>query len=82
MASYGPDLLVSLSINKYSETLDFLEGRIAERVACRHEYPMWPAHGDNPSDLFEEDFHGRSRHVYYSSTIELIQVLRRLRNLS
>jgi hypothetical protein len=82
MASFGPDLLVNLSVNKYANVLDFLEGRISERIACRHEYPMWPAHGDNPYDAFEEDFHGRSRHVYYDSTKDMIHVLRRLRNLS
>lgn len=82
MASFGPDLLVNLSVNKYADVLDFLEGRIAERVACRHDYPMWPAHGENPVDDWEEDFCGRPRHVYYKSTIDLIQVLRKLRNLS
>lgn len=82
MANFGPDLLVNLSVNKYAGVLDFLEDRIAERVACRHEYPMWPAHGENPFDAFEEDFHGRSRHVYYDSTIDMIRVLRKLRNLS
>jgi hypothetical protein len=76
------DLLVMLSHNKYADVLNFVQGRVEVMIMDRHNYPMWPAHGGNPIDAFEEEFHGRSRQVYYDATKDLIYVLRQLRNIS
>lgn len=76
------DLFVSLDYNHFAEVLESLEGYTAEMIACRHDYPIWPAHGDNPSDYYEEEFHGMVRRPYYYSTIKLIHALRELRELS
>jgi len=80
--TFGPDLLVSLSVNKYAQVLEELEDAVQDMFECRHEYPMWPAHGGNPFDEFEEQYHGHNRHVYYRSGLTLVRILRRLRNLS
>lgn len=80
MPTFGPDLLVSLKISKYYQVLEHLEGRVAELYSCRHEYPLWPAHGGNPYDSYERDYYGQIRHVYYASTLELVRTLRKLRN--
>lgn len=82
MATFGQDLFVSLSVNKYAQVLEHLEQRVGEFFDCRHEYPLWPIHGGNPSDRYEEEYHGRIRHSYYDITLELVRILRKLRNLS
>jgi hypothetical protein len=82
MGTFGPDLLVSLSVNKYAQVLTELEGEVEELFACRHEYPIWPAHGENPSDSYEQDYHGYIRHNYYRVVLSMVRMLRRLRNLS
>jgi hypothetical protein len=76
------DLFVMLSHNRYADVMGFVQGRIEVMVMDRHNYPMWPAHGGNPTDSFEEDFHGRSRRVYYEATKDLIYVLRQLRKIT
>jgi hypothetical protein len=78
----GNDLFVMMNHNKYEDVKNFVERRVSIMVMDRHNYPMWPSHGESPSDRFEEDFHGRSRGVYYEATRDLIQVLRKLRNIS
>jgi hypothetical protein len=76
------DLLVMLSHNSYAEAVLKLEDRVREAVACRHEYPIWPVHGDGPVDAYEESFHGPMRHTHYRATIMMIQTLRALRTLA
>lgn len=76
------DLLVSLEYGKFARSLEHLEGRVTEMIACRHDYPVWPSHGDNPQDAYEEEFHTLVRHQYYTSVKYLIQALRVLRELS
>lgn len=76
------DLFVMMNHNRYADVVNFVEARVMEMLSSRHDYPMWPAHGDGPQDSFEEDFHGRSRKVYYRATRDLIHVLRKLRNIS
>lgn len=76
-----PDLMVMLSHNTFAEIVGRLETRIQGMVENRHEYPMWPIHGDSPVDSFEESYHGQMRHVYYSCAIELVRTLRALKRL-
>lgn len=75
------DLFVSLDYNRFAEILTSLEGRVDELIACRHEYPIWPAHGESPSDSYEQEFFYLVRHPYYQNTILLIKTLRLLREL-
>lgn len=82
MATFGPDLFVSLSVNKYAEVLQSMEDEVEELFACRHEYPIWPAHGDNPFDEYEKTYHGYMRHNYYRVTLSMVRMLRKLRNIS
>lgn len=76
------DLFVSLDYNRFSEVKQEVEDKLEEMIACRHEYPMWPTHGDSPCDTWEEDYHRPIRHTYYRSTLYLISVVRMLRELS
>lgn len=76
------DLFVSLSHNKFVEATYEAQQKLEELIACRHDYPMWPAHGDNPFDIYEEEFHGAVRHQYYRATLTLLAVVRMLRDLS
>lgn len=77
----GNDLFVMMSNNKYNTVVEQVENRVAEMVACRHEYPLWPIH-DGALDDFEQDYHGNIRHSYYVSAVYMIQILRALRNIS
>jgi hypothetical protein len=77
----GTDLFVMLSNNKVNGVVRELEGRVAELIASRHEYPIWPYH-DSPLDSYEESYHGSIRHQYYYTTILMIQTLRGLRSLT
>ena len=76
------DLFVSLDYSKFLEAKRSIENKLEELVACRHDYPMWPIHGDNPVDVYEQDYHSVIRHQYYRSTLYIIQVVRMLRKLS
>lgn len=76
------DLFVSLDYSRFFEVKSDVEKKLDELVAGRHEYPMWPSHGDNPCDEWEEDYHGPFRHNYYQVTLYLLGVVRMLRELS
>jgi hypothetical protein len=76
------DLLVMLSHNTYADIVTQLEDRVRAALAVRHDYPIWPVHGDSPVDAYEESFHGPMRHVHYQATIMMIQTLRALRTLA
>jgi hypothetical protein len=68
-------------LNKLRDIERDLEKEIEERVASRHEYPIWPSHGGQ-LDAFEQEFYVPPRHTYYSSTILLIRFLRELRKVT
>lgn len=76
------DLFVSLDYSKFFEVRNNIEGKLEELIACRHEYPLWPSHGGNPFDEWEEDYHRVIRHNYYRATLYLLSVVRMLRELS
>lgn len=76
------DLFVSLDYSKFYETKYNIEGKLEEMIACRHEFPIWPSHGGNPVDTWEEDYHGPIRYNYYRTTLYLLKVVRLLRQLS
>lgn len=76
------DLFVSLDYSRFAEVKEDIENKLEELVACRHEYPMWPHHGDSPFGSWEADYHEPIRHTYYRTTIYLISVVRMLRELS
>lgn len=76
------DLFVGLNYNKFLEATYSIQGKLDEMIACRHEYPIWPSHGDSPVDIFEEDYHKIIRHQYYKTTLYLLQIVRTLRELS
>lgn len=77
----GNDLFVMLNNNKFAHVLEHVEEHVADLVARRHDYPIWPFH-EGPLDPFEEDYHGQVRHIYYSSAILMIRTLRQLRSIS
>jgi len=69
------------SQNKLKRLINETERQVEELVAKRHEYPMWPHHGEGPADAWEEAYHGPIRGAYYRSTILLIRALKTLRGL-
>ena len=76
------DLFESLEYNTFVDTTKEIEGKLSELIACRHDYPQWPVHGDPPFDIYEEMLHAPIRHQYYQTTLCLLKVVRALRKLS
>jgi len=76
------DLLGSFEYSQFNVATEEIEGKLNELIACRHEYPMWPTHGDPPFDIYEEMLHTPIRHTYYRTTLCVLQVVRALRKLA
>jgi len=75
------DLFVSLNHNKFNDVVKDLEIRVEALFASRHIYPIWPM-GDGPLDDYDREIYAPIRHIYYQSTIILIQALRSLKELA
>ena len=58
-----------------------LEIRVSQLVEGRHEYPMWPLHGDYYVDEYERMYHEPIRREYYKQTLFLLRMLRSFRDL-
>jgi hypothetical protein len=79
--SSGTDLFAAIGVDRYKGVIEIIERRVDKLISDRHKYPIWPHH-NGPLDPYEQSFHGLIRHPYYRVTIELIQVLRALRELA
>lgn len=80
-SSNKPDIFAALNVSSYHALMDYVQVRVANSVALRHDYPMWPKHGGNPYDIWEVETHRPVRHMYYQNTLTLLRVLRRLREM-
>lgn len=74
---------IALKMLRQQDTVEALrrdlERRVTNMVECRHDYPMWPLHGDYFIDAYEREYHEPIRHEYYRQTLFLVRVLKVLR---
>jgi hypothetical protein len=75
------NLFVSLRLNDVADAILRTTADLEVLLDRRHEYPMWPAHGGNPTDPYEKAYCEPLRHAYYRSIFAVVRILRVLKSL-